>query len=100
MTTLGCPFEVSRYSEHCFGAFVVVSRRVVRMHAWPDGSSNGVGVVNYGPPHGDDGWSMSDGTQPFACVRSGGSKQSVGCVVAVSRMVGARSVESSCGTFM
>ena len=67
------------------------------MHAWPDGSSYGVGAVNYGPPHGGDGWSMSDGTPPFACVRSRGFKQSVGCVVAVSRMVG---VESSHGTFL
>ena len=58
------------------------------MHAWPDGSSYGVGAVNYGPPHGGDGWSMSDGTPPFAFVRSRGIKQ--------SRLCGRRFADGRC----
>ena len=57
-----------------------------------------VGAVNYGPPHGVDGWSVSDGK--VVCVRLGSFKHSVDCVVAVSRMVGARSVVSSKSTFL
>ena len=59
-----------------------------------------VGAVNYGPPHGVDGWSVSDGKAVCVCVRPGSFKHSVDCVVAVSRMVGARSIVSSKSTFL
>ena len=64
------------------------------MHAWLDGSSYGVGAVNYGPPHGVDGWSMSDGTASFACVSLGGFPHCFGCVAAFSQMK-----DGMCGLF-